>query len=373
MKSILTFAAVVAMMGVSTDAQAHLIGRQSITCGGEKCCDCAPTFQPIRCKPTIVRPCHRNVYNYQRTCAKPMCYGDACGNGGCCPVNGGAGNGCLTGAGAGCVDPNACVGNNGNACVGGAGAACVDPNACVGNNGNACVGNNGNGCLTGAGAGCVDPNACCHTNGNSCLAGDDGCCSVGCKDACKIAELIYESQTACYAKDRAAAIHRLGDKYDCVCHPEIMSAFIYALNDSDERVRSKAADEIGDQIRRNSCCCSQCVVSALCNALADCDRKVRREAEQALRLCGYHIVNGCCKPIKDTCVAMDPGCCHNGNACAPAGCAPAGAPAAIPAAPAAPMEAAPAPPAEPKAYFPGKVSGQISSRRSLSNLFGLVD
>ncbi len=50
--------------------------------------------------------------------------------------------------------------------------------------------------------------------------------------------------TACYAKDRRDAIDELGDEYSCVCHPEIMNAFVYALNDSDERVRAKAADEL---------------------------------------------------------------------------------------------------------------------------------
>ncbi len=87
-----------------------------------------------------------------------------------------------------------------------------------------------------------------------------------------------------------------------------MSAFIYALNDADERVRRKAADEIGDQVRHNGCC-SPCVVAALTNALADCDRGVRREAEQALCLCGYDVVDGCC----DQCdVACNDAC---GNAC----------------------------------------------------------
>ena len=150
-----------------------------------------------------------------------------------------------------------------------------------------------------------------------------------------------------------------------------MAAFIYALNDADERVREKAADEIGDQLRKNPCCCSSCVVAALTNALADCDRGVRRQAEQALEACGYEIVDGCCE------VACDTGCTANG--CAPAGCSPA-------AAPAAPMEAAPksegkapapAPPEEPKAYFPKRLPAQearpISARTSLSNLFGLLD
>ena len=83
-----------------------------------------------------------------------------------------------------------------------------------------------------------------------------------------------------------------------------MKAFIYGLNDSDERVRAKAADEIGDQIRRNRCYCGSPVVCALTHALADCDRSVRRQAEEALQLCGYKIVDGCCQPCGNTAMYM---------------------------------------------------------------------
>lgn len=132
---------------------------------------------------------------------------------------------------------------------------------------------------------------------------DDACVETACcpvTDACEIAELIYESQTACYAKDRRRAIQKLGNRYTCVCNPEIMAAFIYALNDADERVRKEAADEIGDQLRKYPCCCSPCVVQALTCALADCDRGVRRQAEEALEACGYEIVDGCCEVACDT-------------------------------------------------------------------------
>jgi hypothetical protein len=159
--------------------------------------------------------------------------------------------------------------------------------------------------------------------------------------------------TACYAKDRRKAIHKLGDKYNCVCNPEIMCAFVYALNDADEKVRAKAADEIGDQIRKHGCCCcSPEVVAALTCALADCDKKVRKQAEQALELCGYEVVDGCC----DTC-------------CAPAGCCPANGCAPAPNGNAAPMppaegSPAPVPPEErPSARRPG----------ALSQLLGLLD
>jgi hypothetical protein len=113
-----------------------------------------------------------------------------------------------------------------------------------------------------------------------------------------------------------------------------MTAFVYALNDADERVRREAADEIGDQVRKHCCCCPE-VVAALTCALGDCDRGVVRQAEQALRLCGYDVVKGCC----DT-------CCNNacGNAC---GTAPVGAPAMMPAT--EPSAPAPVPPEEKKA------------------------
>ena len=191
--------------------------------------------------------------------------------------------------------------------------------------------------------------------------------------------------TACYAKDREKAIHRLGDRYDCCCHPEIMNAFVYGLNDADEDVRKKAADEIGDQIRKNRCCCSPCVVSALTCALGDCDRGVRRQAEEALEACGYEIVDGCCGGCcEDGCgnacgSACEPACAAPCNTCAPAcaapcnSCAPA-APAAAPAQPTPAGEAvpAPAPPEEPQAYFPSRLQKSPKKRSGLAGLFGLA-
>jgi hypothetical protein len=208
----------------------------------------------------------------------------------------------------------------------------------------------------------------CGAKGACC--GDDRCFA----DACKIAELIYTSQTACYAKQRAKAIDTLGDDYNCCCNPEIMAAFVYALNDCDERVRAEAADEIGDQVRRHGCCC-MCdkTVEALTAALADCDRHVRNEAEEALELCGYKVVD-CCKPSCGA--ACGSACGPKSGACAPAGpaCNPScHAPEATPAAP-APMEdggvaPAPAPPEEKSArsLFP------IRRNNKLSNLFGLLN
>ncbi|GIS61450.1 MAG: hypothetical protein CM1200mP2_36750 [Planctomycetaceae bacterium] len=81
--------------------------------------------------------------------------------------------------------------------------------------------------------------------------------------ALTIARLIFQSQTGCYARERRSAIHALGDGYDCSQNPEILVAFVYALNDTDERVRAKAADEIGDQIREHPDCAVPEIVAAL--------------------------------------------------------------------------------------------------------------
>jgi hypothetical protein len=151
-----------------------------------------------------------------------------------------------------------------------------------------------------------------------------------------------------------------------------MAALVYALNDCDERVRKEAADEIGDQVRKNPCCCSEATTQALIAALGDCDKGVRRQAEEALEACGYE-VKDCCETAGCT-----QGCAPACNA--PAACGAQSAPAAAP----APAEAAPAPapapapaaaipaPAEPEAYFPSRIkSHQTKKTNRLSNLFGL--
>ncbi|MCA9033752.1 MAG: HEAT repeat domain-containing protein [Planctomycetaceae bacterium] len=176
--------------------------------------------------------------------------------------------------------------------------------------------------------------------------------------------------TACYAKDRRSAIHKLGNRYNCCCNPEIMNAFVYALNDSDERVRTEAADEIGDQIRKNKCCCSPCVVAALTCSLADCDRSVRRQAEEALEACGYEIVDGCCNSCGDT-------CCHDGG-CTAGGCTatPVSAPVMVQPqpTPAGDVVPAPAPPEDPQAFFPSRLhnKSQAKTKSSLAGLFGMA-
>ena len=177
-----------------------------------------------------------------------------------------------------------------------------------------------------------------------------------------MAHWIYESQTACHAKCRRKAIRKLC-KYDCTCNPEIMCAFIYGLNDTDERVRVASANAIRKQTKRNSCCCNDKVVAALTCALADCDKRVVRAACKALKQCGYD-VQDCCNQ----------GC---GSGCTQA----CGVPVQSEPAPAHPAdggEAAPAPApapasAEPEAYFPSRLKNQQTKARksALSNLFGL--
>lgn len=221
--------------------------------GTEKHSGCTEECQLPSCCPTIARPCTTNIYRYQRKfrnvkpagcdIAPPCLLGCSAETSGCGPMM--CPSGPLTGS---CACP---------------------PDVSMG---------------------CGDSQNAC---GESC-SGHSRCCDK--QKCCEIARLIYESMTACYATERRNAIHRLGDHYDCVCHPEIMNAFIYALNDSDERVRSKAADEIGDQVRVNRCILGPPTIRALQQALADPDRRVRRQAEEALQQSGYQIVDGCCLP-----------------------------------------------------------------------------
>jgi hypothetical protein len=212
----------------------------------------------------------------------------------------------------------------------------------------------------------------CHTKG---VSYETHCTTVKvcCADPCEVANLIYESQTACYGHKRAKAVHKLGS-FDCQCNPEVLCAMIYSLNDADEHVRRNAAEGIGHSLHRNPCCCSKEVVAALTCALGDCDRSVRRHAEKALRQCGYEVVDGCCKPS-----CCGPVGCASGCASAPMNAAPAAptpAPSMAPAPTPAPAPApAPAPPEDSKAYFPSRMQDQQTSTPSsstgLSNLFGM--
>jgi hypothetical protein len=339
MKWIRMFSAAITLFGLTASVDAGLFGLG----GCDKGCGCAEDCQPECCKPTISRPCCANVYTYQRKCSdiKPPCCDSCCAPNECCAPA----NSCGNNGGSGCCE---------NTCCAPAGDCCGD-NACCENT--CCAPAGDNACCENI---CAAPAACCGTDSNCC---GEGCCSED--DCCEIAKLIYTSMTACYARDRRKALHTLGDDYECCCHPEIMKAFICGLNDTDEKVRKKAADEIGDQLRANCCCCSPELTSALTCALGDCDRGVRRQAEEALEECGYEVVDGCC----------DTGCCDTGccNSCGSAPAAQAApAPAAAPASEAVP---APAPPEEPQAYYPSrlrKISYSVKSKSGLAGLFGLA-
>ena len=333
MRTLKTCAAVVAVLAMSNFA--HAARTSARLCGASKCCECAPTSIAPCCKPTVSRPCCTNVYTYQRQASylKPPCCDTGCGpRRSCRPCRRLGGNGCGSngcgqdGCGHGC-DPNGACCNDGYA------------NGCSRRGRRAC------GDVCGTPACCPEPAATCRTGGYD--------------NACAIAQLIYQSQTGCYARTRRAALRRLA-KYDCSCNPEIMSAFVYALNDAVETVRSTAADAIGDQVRRHPCCCSPCIVNALTNALGDCDRRVRRNAEKALCACGYEVVTPICE---EPCVDQQ-ACATGGSSYSPAT---APQPAAAP-------EPAPAPPAEPKAQIYKGDSGMhtVSSKKSLKNVFGLL-
>ena len=232
--------------------------------GGHSKSDCGECGSMSNCKPVICRPTHTTVFNYQRK------YSNSCG--GCSATSS-----CITDGS--CCDRTCCAPGGCAPCEE---STCCAPTQCAVPTGAMCE------------ATCNAPTAC---GSEGCTS--RSCCSCGndCHDtqSCKIiAQLIHKSMVGCYATERRSAIHRLSDHFDSCCHPEIMSALIYALNDSDERVRAKAADEIGDQIRRNRCICGAPVIRALRCALADCDRNVRREAQSALKLCGFKIVDGQC-------------------------------------------------------------------------------
>jgi hypothetical protein len=376
MKWIQSLTAVVALLGMNASADAGLFSSMfggGGKCGAAKSCGCAPTCQPRCCKPTIARPCCGTTFEYQRKVSTQQA--PCCKPGNCCPAK----PSCCAPAASACAPK---CGADGGACAPACapkGANCAAP--CASNcapacapKASSCAAPCASACAPACGpkaANCAAPcaSACapaCGAKGACC--GDDRCCA----DACEIAELIYESQTACYAKHRAKAIDKLGDKFNCNCNPEIMAAFVYALNDCDERVRGEAADEIGDQVRRNGCCC-MCnkTVEALTAALADCDRNVRNEAEEALELCGYEVVD-CCKPSCGA--ACGSACGPKCGACTPAGpaCSPScHAPEATPAVPAPVKDdgVAPAPPEEKSArsLFP------IRRNNKLANLFGLLN
>ncbi len=337
------------LLGMSVAAQAGLLGGLfSQSRHGGDCC-------PEACGPVAVRPCGEKVFTYQRACStlQPPCCDQ-----GCCPAPG-------------CDLP----------CDAGVAPGCANE-VCTTRKHKSC----GN-LFKKLFSGHKKRSGLCSHGADCCGAGCAGeCCGppLECGDPCEIAKLIYQAQTACYAKDRAKAVDKLG-RFDCRCHPEIMTVLVYSLNDCDERVRAQAADEIGDLLAAGRCCCTEEVVAALTCALGDCDRKVRRQAEEALEICGYQIVEGCCtggcgnagcvagatvpSPAQGTVPAQ-----QKPVAPAPAPTETAPAPAPAPPSP-MPTEAeaapAPAPPEDPEAYFPSRYRQQSSNQGSLSNLFSM--
>jgi hypothetical protein len=424
----------VALLGMVGSAVAGNIQQVHYTCGTEKACGCAPTCQPTCCRPVVCRPECPKVCTYQRQCCKPNCCGlpqdKCCGPkcavaaAPCCPpVTKGWRNWfrhadpCCRPVDTGCnkacdpcckpVDPICAA-----PCTKPADPCCkpVDPGCAA-----PCT-KPADPCCKPVDPGCAAPctkPACDPACAAPCKKVCDPVCAAPCKpacppvcaaapccdapkigvihepiccnyDPCEVAHWIYVSQTACYARQRAKALDILGDRFDCRCSPEIMCAFIYGLNDADERVRREAADSIRKQVRKHSCCCNEKVVCALANALADCDRRVRKEAEKALRVCGYDVVD--CNQFAVSCGQAACGqvaCGNHGPAMGhtapkPTMAPPAAAPMTPPPAPAAPAApaaapatgAAPAPAAEPEAYFPSKLKTS-KTRSGLSNLFGL--
>lgn len=113
-------------------------------------------------------------------------------------------------------------------------------------------------------------------------------CDASC---CELTLLIDEAHTGCYPRQRRRAVHRLGDRYSSAAHPEVLGALVSSLNDADPRVRRKASDEIGDQLRRHAGCRRHDVVCALAETLADPDARTRHKAERALQFCGYDVVD----------------------------------------------------------------------------------
>ena len=391
MKWIRFCSAVVATLGLTTAVQAgslNLFGSSSF--GHGKCCapakTCAPKCcAPTKCcRPTITKPCCPTIYTYQRkkSTLKPPCCRNNCAPSKCCaPSKHACAPSKCCHAKKGCAPSKCC---HAKKCC--APSKCCAPKKCCAPTSCAPKKCGHSSFLSGwkhkfSSHSCCAPAKKCCAPKKSCApkkcCAPTSCCPTKCCDAdpCEIAELIYQSQTACYARQRRRAVDDLGD-YDCQCNPEIMVALIYALNDADERVRKEAADEIGDVLSRNSCCCSAELTAALTAALGDCDRGVVRKATRALEICGYDVVKGCCEGVscnpcdKKKCCAPSK-CCHAKKCCAPAGCAPQTAPAA-------PHKAAPAPapPTDPKAYFPSRLRQEQTSRPRrrfgrLAQLFGL--
>lgn len=124
--------------------------------------------------------------------------------------------------------------------------------------------------------GCLDyvPEDCCDLGG--CVGGD----------ACRLSELIQQSQQAYWSVRRRMAVTRIARCYRCDCEPAVLPALAAALCDTDANVRLAAANGIANQLQRHGCCCTPCVQAKLEQAQSDCSWLVRRQVARALRLCG---------------------------------------------------------------------------------------
>ena len=63
--------ALTAMLAMGFEAHAGKLqpSPEPMGCGAEKACGCTSDCVPASCKPSIKKPCHRNVHSYQRGCA----------------------------------------------------------------------------------------------------------------------------------------------------------------------------------------------------------------------------------------------------------------------------------------------------------------
>lgn len=107
-------------------------------------------------------------------------------------------------------------------------------------------------------------------------------------EAARLAELIFQLQTACDPLHRRQTVYRMSRQFDSRCYPEVWQALGYALADCSSLVRWQAAREIVIQLRRTGHCPAYTVKQLEC-ALRDNRWPVRRQVAKALRICGYQL------------------------------------------------------------------------------------
>lgn len=105
-------------------------------------------------------------------------------------------------------------------------------------------------------------------------------------DSCQLAKLIYKSQSAPRATQRANAILAIGNSYNCKINPEVFAATIFSLHDATEEVRIAAARVMESGLQKESTCCFSEISKALQKAINDDPiSEVRDAAGAALKLC----------------------------------------------------------------------------------------